>query len=56
MPSLAVALFARPWLLLILSAYLAVPLIYGTLIGLLAGIVGRWVVPRSDRTARILLN
>jgi hypothetical protein len=55
-PSLAVALFAQPSLLLILSVYLAVPLGYSAMVGLLAGIVGRWVRPRSDRAARTLVN
>jgi hypothetical protein len=55
-PSLAVALFAQPSLLLILSVYLAVPLGYSALVGLLAGVVGRWVRPRSDRAARTLVN
>lgn len=55
-PGLAVALVAQPLLLLILSVYLAVPLAYSILIALLAGIVGRWMAPRSDRATRILLN
>jgi hypothetical protein len=55
-PGLAVALVAQPLLLLILSVYFAVPLAYSILIGLLAGIVGRWMPPRSDQATRILLN
>jgi hypothetical protein len=43
-------------LLLILSVYFAVPLAYSILMGLLAGIVGRWMAPRSKQVTRILLN
>jgi hypothetical protein len=55
-PGLAVALVAQPLLLLILSVYLAVPLAYSIVIGLLAGIVGRWMAPRSYQATRTLLN
>jgi len=36
--------------------YVAVPLAYSALIGLLAGIVGLWMAPRADRATRVLLN
>jgi hypothetical protein len=55
-PGLAVAVVAQPLLLLILSVYVAVPLAYSILLGLLAGIAGRWTASRSDRATRILLN
>jgi hypothetical protein len=55
-PGLAVALVEQPLLLLILSVYCAVPLAYSILIGLLAGIVGRWMAPRPGRATRIVLN
>ena len=55
-PGLAMAPIERPVLLLILSAYGAVPLAYSILIGLLAGIVGRWMAPRADQATRILLD
>ena len=55
-PGLAAALVAQPLLLLILSVYFAVPLAYSILMGLLAGIVGRLMAPRSHQMTRILLN
>jgi hypothetical protein len=55
-PGLAVALAKQPLFLSILSVYCAVPLAYSILIGLLAGIVGRWMAPHSDPATRILLN
>ena len=55
-PGLVAALVAQPLLLLILSVYFAVPLAYSILIGLLAGIVGRWMAPYSNQLTRILLN
>jgi hypothetical protein len=55
-PGLVVALVEQPLLLLILSVYCAVPLAYSILIGLLAGIVGRWMAPRPDHQTRVLLN
>jgi hypothetical protein len=55
-PSLAVAVVAQPLLLLILSVYVAVPLAYSILLGLLAGIAGRWMASRSDHATGILLN
>jgi hypothetical protein len=55
-PGLAMAVVEQPLLLLILSVYVAVPLAYSALMGLLAGIVGRWIAPRADQATRILLN
>jgi hypothetical protein len=55
-PGLALAVVEQPMLLLILSVYVAVPLAYSALIGLLAGIVGLWMAPRADRATRVLLN
>jgi hypothetical protein len=49
-PGLAVALFANPALLLILSVYLLVPLAYSTLIGLLSGAIVRYVAPTTQRS------
>jgi hypothetical protein len=48
-PSLATALFAQPFLVLILSAYIAVPLAYAMFVGALGGILGRWTRPRADQ-------
>jgi hypothetical protein len=47
-PSLALALFANPALLLILSVYVLVPLAYSTLIGLLSGAIVRYVAPPTN--------
>jgi hypothetical protein len=55
-PGLAMAVVEQPLLLLILSVYVMVPLAYSALMGLLAGIVGRWMRARSDQPTRILLN
>jgi len=52
-PSLAVALFAKPFLFLILSAYLVVPLAYAVLVGVLAGNFSRWVAPHARRTTAL---
>ena len=49
------AVVEQPLLLLILAVYCAVPLAYSIVMGLLAGIVGRWIAPRPDPT-RFLLN
>jgi hypothetical protein len=54
-PGLAMAVVEQPLLLLILSVYCAVPLAYSIVMGLLAGIVGRWTAPRPNPT-RFLLN
>jgi hypothetical protein len=51
-PDLAMALFAQPSRLFILSVYVAIPLVYGTLIGILGGIAGRWTHPRATRLVR----
>jgi hypothetical protein len=50
-PGLAMALLAHPFLLLILSVYVAVPLTYATVIGALGGLVGRWTRPRANQLA-----
>ena len=52
----SMAVVEQPLLLLILSVYVAVPLAYSALTGLLAGIVGRWMASRPDRPTPILLN
>jgi hypothetical protein len=44
-PGLALALFANPPLLLILSVFALVPLAYSILVGLLSGAVARYVAP-----------
>jgi hypothetical protein len=49
-PGLVVALLANPALLLILSAYLLVPLTYAALVGALAGMFSRWIVRPVGRT------
>jgi hypothetical protein len=46
-PGLAVALVLQPLLVLILSVYVLVPLIYSSLFGLVGGCCGRWA--RSGR-------
>jgi hypothetical protein len=55
-PGLVMAVVERPLLLLILSLYVAVPVVYSALIGLMAGIVGRWMAPRADQATRIFLD
>jgi hypothetical protein len=55
-PGLAMAVVQQPLLLLILSVYVAVPLAYSAVMGLMAGIVGRWMAARADQATRILLN
>jgi hypothetical protein len=55
-PGLAMAVVEQPLLLLILSVYVAVPLAYSAVMGLMAGTVGRWMAPRADQVTRILLN
>jgi hypothetical protein len=55
-PGLAMAVVEQPLLLLILSVYVAVPLAFSALMGLLAGIVGRWIAPHADQPTQILLN
>jgi hypothetical protein len=44
-PDLVLAIFVNPLLLLILSAYLLVPLVYAVALGALAGVAGRWLTP-----------
>jgi hypothetical protein len=55
-PALAMAVIEHPLLLLIVAVYVAIPLAYSVLIGLLAGIVGHWMAPRADQATRILAN
>jgi hypothetical protein len=50
-PNLAIALLAQPSLLLILSAYLAIPLAYSILIGSLGGTISRLSPPRPRQIA-----
>ena len=52
-PGLAVALLVNPPLLLILSAYLLVPLSYAVLVGAVAGIFARWILPLRGRTTAL---
>jgi hypothetical protein len=47
-PGLAMAVVAQPLLLLILSVYVAVPLTYSAVMGLMAGLVGRWMARRAE--------
>ena len=51
-PGLAIALVQQPLLVLILSVYVLVPLIYGALIGAAGGCVGRWAPSRLDQRSR----
>jgi hypothetical protein len=44
-PGLVRAIFVNPFLLLIVSVYLLIPLGYAALLGALAGVVGRWLQP-----------
>jgi hypothetical protein len=44
-PGLVVAPFVNPFIFVVLSAYLLIPMGYAVLLGALAGVVGRWVVP-----------
>jgi hypothetical protein len=46
-PDLVLAIFVNPLLLLILSVYLLIPLGYAAALGALAGVVGRWLPPRT---------
>jgi hypothetical protein len=55
-PDLVLAIFVNPLLLLILSAYLLIPLGYAVALGALAGIVGRWLPPGSTLRRRLSLN
>jgi hypothetical protein len=48
-PGLAVALVRQPLLVLILSVYLLVPLIYSSFFGIVGGYCGRWARSRRDQ-------
>jgi hypothetical protein len=48
-PSLALATFANPLLFAFMLVYLLVPLAYAVLLGALAGLVVRWIVPLAPR-------
>jgi hypothetical protein len=50
-PNLAFAVLAQPSVLLILSAYLAIPLAYSILIGSLGGTISRLSSPRPRHIA-----
>ena len=52
-PGLALALFANPPLLLILSVYVLVPLIYSVLIGLLSGAIARYLAPATHHSVAL---
>jgi hypothetical protein len=49
-PDLVRAIFGNPLLLIILSAYLLIPLGYAVALGALAGVVGRWLPPGTQST------
>jgi hypothetical protein len=46
-PDLVLAIFVDPFLLLIVSVYLLIPLGYAVVLGALAGVVGRWLPPSA---------
>jgi hypothetical protein len=48
-PSLVLAPFAKPFIFVILSLYLLVPLGYALLLGGLAGVIGKWFAPLASR-------
>ena len=51
-PGLAVALVRQPLLVVILSVYLLVPLIYSSVVGAVAGCCGRWARSRGDQLSQ----
>ena len=51
-PGLAVALFRQPLLVLILSVYLLVPLIYSSFVGAAGGCCGRWTRSRGAQSSQ----
>ena len=44
-PSLVLAPFVKPFIFVILSVYLVIPVGYALLLGGLAGVIGKWVAP-----------
>lgn len=54
-PDLVRAIFVNPFLLLIVSVYTFIPAGYAVVLGALAGVVGRWLPPRT-RVKRLNVN